>query len=202
MKSLPKIWPEGSSSADWSPCKRYRYTLRRKLGPGTRAIAFIGLNPSTADEQRDDPTVERCVTRAMRWGYDVFYMLNAFAWRATDPRDMIAATDPIGEDNDRHILAVLESPSVAEVVLCWGVYGRVLDRSSRLLKLLEPHESRLRYLALTKQGEPGHPLYLSYKLELKAWTQRPDNSPPAANAAARAGRSAISRRRQKSRSLA
>ena len=72
--------------ADISPCGRYRYSLWRKWGPGATCM-FVGLNPSTADETADDPTIRRCMAFARDWGYGALCMANLFAYRATDPAD-------------------------------------------------------------------------------------------------------------------
>ena len=96
----------GCSGAIFSPCRTWRYTLTRDwlLGNGER-VAFIGLNPSTADETLDDPTIRRCINYAKAWGYSGMTMLNLFGYRATDPEDMKAFREPIGPENDAHIIA-------------------------------------------------------------------------------------------------
>ena len=96
------------SSAVVSPCERYRYVLRRVFGSGP-AVMFVGLNPSTADEHRDDPTIRRCIGFAKRWGYGTVVVTNLYAWRATQPRDLrqaaCAVGEPAGESNvnDRYL---------------------------------------------------------------------------------------------------
>ena len=73
-------------SATFSPCRRWRYTLLRRWEPANLiVVAFIGLNPSTADETLDDPTIRRCIGFAKAWGAGGMYMLNLFGWRSTDP---------------------------------------------------------------------------------------------------------------------
>ena len=101
-----KLWTRGE--AEYSRCKRYRYTLTRTMNPDlvgddARTIAFIGLNPSTATATTDDPTVRRCIGYAAREGFGRFVMLNAFGYRATDPKDMKAQADPVGKGNDAAI---------------------------------------------------------------------------------------------------
>ncbi len=88
-------------SAVFSPSRKYRYVLRREWGDTERKMAvFIGLNPSTADETTDDPTIRRCMGYARDWGCSGLYMLNLFAVRATDPKDMLADLNPVGADNE------------------------------------------------------------------------------------------------------
>lgn len=84
----------------------YRYTLWRRWSEGERYVQFICLNPSTADETNDDPTMRKCVKFAQTWGYDALCMTNLFAYRATDPRVMKAALDPIGFGNNRWLLRI------------------------------------------------------------------------------------------------
>ena len=86
------------SSATFSHCRKYRYTLWRNwagLMPTGKGYAmFVGLNPSTADETNDDPTIRRCIAFAKAWGYDALCMTNIFAFRATNPMVMLAQPAP------------------------------------------------------------------------------------------------------------
>lgn len=146
-----------SSTAEFSPCRRWRYSLFREFDGGQGAIAFIGLNPSTADETTNDPTVSRCIRFAQQWGYRCMYMLNIFAWRDTDPRGMKAAKDPVGPRNNNEILAVCGS--VENVVACWGVHGSFMQRGQSVANDLL-NCVPLQCFGLTKDGHPKHPLYL------------------------------------------
>lgn len=141
-------------SAYLSPCRTWRYSLTRDVAPitGEGTVAFVGLNPSTADETQDDPTIRRCIAFARSWGFARLKMLNVYAFRATDPRAMFAAADPIGPDNDCTIAKVVGGSDL--VVCAWGVHGA--DRAADMLGLIAaPH-----CLGLTKHGAPRHPLYL------------------------------------------
>ena len=149
-------------SAVFSPDRVYRYELRRTWGPGP-VVAFIGLNPSTADETVDDPTIRRCIGFAKRWGYGGLVMLNLFAFRATDPRDMRAADDPVGPDNDRHLIAATSESGL--VVAAWGVHGAYRNRDREVAGLLAWN---LMALGLTRDGHPRHPLYVRGDAELIA----------------------------------
>lgn len=115
---------------------------------------FVGLNPSTADETQDDPTIRRCIAFAKDWGYAGLCMTNLFAFRATDPKDMKAAAEPTGSENDMHLKALAEGAGV--IVAAWGANGTYKGRDAEVRRLLPA----LHYLALTKDGHPGHPLYL------------------------------------------
>lgn len=139
-----------------SPCRTYRYTLWRDCGGmvGDGYAMFIGLNPSTADEVADDPTIRRCVAFAKSWGYGALCMTNLFAFRATAPGDMKSTADPVGPDNDQHLLRVARDAGV--IVAAWGVNGTHQGRDAAVRALVP----NLHCLKLTSAGHPGHPLYL------------------------------------------
>lgn len=155
------------ASADFSPCRHYRYALWRHSGglaaTGNGYAMFIALNPSTADEMQDDPTIRRCIAYAKTWGYDGLCMANLFAWRATDPREMLAQVDPVGAENDWYLRTLAETAGV--VVAAWGVHGTHRGRADDVRAMLP----RLHYLRLTKGGHPGHPLYLPKTLRPVPW---------------------------------
>jgi hypothetical protein len=131
---------------------------------GNKLAAFIGLNPSTADETNDDPTIRRCIGYAKAWGCDGLLMLNLFAFRATDPKMMQAADDPVGPEND----AALRQASGAEIVIAaWGVGGTFKGRDKVVRELVPA----LQYLRLTKDGHPAHPLYLPKNLTPQPWSR-------------------------------
>jgi hypothetical protein len=152
--------------AIFSPCKWYRYRLWRRWAEG-RPCLFIMLNPSTADEVANDPTVERCERRVRAWGYPGLEVVNLFAFRATDPKAMKAAEEPIGCENEAEICSA--ASDAALVVCAWGNHGRHLDRSSTVRANLQFMGVPLHYLALSKTGEPQHPLYLPYELKPVLW---------------------------------
>jgi len=155
-------------SATFSPCRKYRYTLWRHWGSlfASGYAMFIGLNPSTADETIDDPTVRRCIGYAQDWGYAGLCMMNLFAFRATLPKDMKTVEDPVGPDNDRALVEIAEYAKV--IIAAWGNHGMYMGRDEEV-KLIIPEP--LRYLRLTKDGYPGHPLYLPKELKPKLWDE-------------------------------
>ena len=113
---------DAASRAIYSPCERYRYLLWRDWGPGARRVGFVMLNPSTATERQNDPTVERCERRARALGFDGFGVANIFAYRATDPKVMRAQPDPVGPGNDA---ALADLAAGVEAVICgWGTHAR------------------------------------------------------------------------------
>lgn len=154
------------SSAVYSDCGAYRYALTREWSGGPRLL-FVMLNPSTADERRNDPTVERCERRARTLGFGAMRVANIFAFRATDPRVLKAAADPVGPCNDAMLR---ESALWADRVLCaWGTHGAHLERGRATELLLRECTHRLCHLGLTRQGFPRHPLYTGYAVGLVEW---------------------------------
>lgn len=148
--------------AIFSPCNKYRYKLWRIWGKG-EVVAFVGLNPSTADENEDDPTVRRCINFAKTWGFDGLIMLNIFGYRSTDPNGLKAVDDPIGPGNDQ---ALIDGSKQAGITIAaWGSHGGYLDRGRKALKFL----TDLHYLKLTQGGFPNHPLYLKADLKPIPW---------------------------------
>lgn len=162
---------DAHSVAVYSDCERYRYMLTREWDPGGRRALFIMLNPSTATEVQNDPTVERCERRARALGFGAFRVTNIFAWRDTDPKHMRAATDPVGPGNDA---AILESCPWADQIICaWGAHGAHLDRGRAVATILRATGLPLFHLGLTKEGHPKHPLYISYAQQPEPWEMAP-----------------------------
>ena len=108
-----------SGSAIFSSCRKYRYILWRRWAVDCNAnyAMFVGLNPSTADETDDDPTIRRCIRFAKSWGYSGLCMANLFAYRATDPKDMLVATGPVGVENDKYLLEYAKIVSAICIVI-------------------------------------------------------------------------------------
>lgn len=162
---------DAQSTAVYSDCERYRYLLTRTWDvEGPRAL-FVMLNPSTATEAQNDPTVERCERRARALGFGSFRVTNIFAWRDTDPRAMRAASDPVGPANDA---AIADSCGWARgpgdrIIAAWGTHGAHLDRGAAVERLLRAQQRPLHHLGLTKDGHPKHPLYISYDQKPILW---------------------------------
>jgi hypothetical protein len=125
------------------------------------------LNPSTATEERNDPTIERCQRRAAALGLPAFAVVNLFAFRATRPADLRAAPAPIGPENDR---LLMETARDAALILCgWGTHGAHLGRGAQVEALLRQAGVPLHHLGLTRDGHPRHPLYVSYGTGPQPW---------------------------------
>ena len=158
---------DAGSVAVYSDCEIYRYRLERVWAPGAKTVLFVMLNPSTATEVQNDPTVERCERRARALGFGGFAVANIFAFRATDPRVMRAAADPVGPGNDAVILALARA---ADRVICaWGVHGAHRGRGAAVAALLRLQGVAPYHLGLTRAGAPKHPLYIGYAAGPVPW---------------------------------
>jgi hypothetical protein len=146
-----------------SECGRYRYILWMQWGYGGW-VNFCCLNPSTADATKNDPSFTRMVNFAKAWGYDGLAVTNLFAFRATNPQEMRSAPDPVGPNNDGWLRFAWSRCAIT--VAGWGALGGHRGRDAEVRATLP----RLHYLRLTKDGHPGHPLYLSADLRPTPWT--------------------------------
>lgn len=161
-----------------SPCGTYRYHLWRKIELGVTErgrrlsgrVAFVMLNPSTADAEQDDPTIRKCIGYARRWGYEWLDVVNLFAFRATDPKELYADEHRfrlVGDDNQRHLSAVCGAASL--VVCAWGKHGGHLNRGKSVRYHFGEAGVKLHHLKLNGDGSPAHPLYLKGDLQPTEW---------------------------------
>lgn len=142
-----------------SECRLYRYELTRTWGDeANNCLNMIMLNPSTADADLDDPTIRRCINFAKGFGYHGLVVTNLFALRATDPKELYRAQDPVGPDNDRIIRDIAKF--YGEAVCAWGTHGVYTRRDGMVRALLNECGVKTFALGLTKDGHPRHPLYL------------------------------------------
>lgn len=153
------------SKASFSSDRRCRFTLYRRWAESGQEILFICLNPSTADEEYNDPTVWRCVNFASDWGYRGVWIGNLFALRATNPaelykREIYAVYDPVGRAND--LVLKTMAARCAKVVYAWGNHGQLLNRGQQVVDMLGPGWC----FGVNKTGEPKHPLYQSRNAQL------------------------------------
>lgn len=159
-------------SAIISACDRYRYSLSRRISFFARDAVFIMLNPSTADAMQDDPTIRRCMGFAGSWGCGYLTVLNLFAFRATQPDEMMAAADPVGADNKFWFDAAMEKePSF--VVCAWGVWGGFKGQDQTVMGWLKDYGISPMCLGVTAEGFPKHPLYLKKDAQLIPYAGRP-----------------------------
>lgn len=158
---------DAASVAVYSDCEAYRYELTRVWDATGEKALFVMLNPSTATEYQNDPTVERCERRARALGYGAFRVTNVFAYRATDPKVMRKVADPIGPENNN---AIANGAAWADRIICaWGSHGAHLDRGASVETLLRATVKPLWHLGLTMAGQPKHPLYIGYDRQPEVW---------------------------------
>lgn len=158
---------DAASVAVYSDCEAYRYDLTRTWDAAGQKALFVMLNPSTATEYQNDPTVERCERRARALGYGAFRVTNIFGYRATDPRVMRTMADPIGPGNDD---AIISGAAWADRIICaWGSHGAHMNRGLAVEHLLRATAKPLWHLGLTLAGQPRHPLYIGYDRQPEVW---------------------------------
>ena len=155
----------GYTSAIFSEDKMFRYELWRWWDKSKPFVMFIGLNPSTADETNDDPTIRRCIGFAQDWGYGGLCMTNLFALRATDPKVMLNFPKSIGPDNDEHLIMV--SDKAGKIIAAWGIHGSHRNRDKEVMAFIPD----MFCLGITKNGNPKHPLYIKKDKKLELFNQ-------------------------------
>jgi hypothetical protein len=154
------------SDATFSDDGRYRYRLTREWDPSTTKMTFVMLNPSTADETADDPTIRRCVSFAKRGTFGGIVVVNLYAFRATDPKEMRRSIDPVGPGNDEELARTFERSST--IVCAWGA-GADQRRVRQVRALLLASHAAVFCLGVTADGSPRHPLYLRSDAPLSPW---------------------------------
>ena len=154
-----------NKTANFSSCRKYRYSLSRIWDKQKKFVLFIGLNPSTADEEMDDPTIRRCSGYAQKWGYGGFMMVNLFAYRTTLPSNLKKVKYPVGSENDKYIVKLSKKADIT--VAAWGNNGNLYSRDKQVFNLV----SSLMCLRINKSGQPAHPLYLKKDLKLTKFSR-------------------------------
>ena len=147
--------PSATSAASYSRCNQYRYTLIRSWDSALPRLCVCMLNPSTATEHRNDPTVRRAVGFAIQLGFGAIEVVNCFALRATNPSHLYTHPDPVGPQNDHAIKRAAQRAHTT--IAAWGNHARLQHRHRRVRNLLPPETL---CLGLTSQNQPKHPLYL------------------------------------------
>jgi hypothetical protein len=152
---MEQSWVDGvARQAQMDALGQYRYNLVRIWEEHQPRVCFVMLNPSTADAYQDDPTIRRCIGFARAWGYGSLEVVNLYAWRATDPKEIWKATFPIGSENDRYIDAAVKRSSC--VIAAWGVGAKCRARVGQVNRILV----NAYCLGRTKKGDPRHPLFI------------------------------------------
>ena len=147
------------NGAHFSECRKYRYVLWRTWDKSKPKVMFLGLNPSTADEVKNDPTVSRCINYSKSWDFGGMFMMNIFSYRTTYPSELKKEKNPIGHKNDYWISKIYKNSELC--IGAWGNDGFFLKRSNDICSLIP----ELFCLKINKCGEPAHPLYLKSSLE-------------------------------------
>lgn len=157
----------GLATATFDPARMYRFRLSRVWDRSSRRVNFVMLNPSTADAFKVDPTVRRCLGFAHQWGMGALEVTNVFAVRGTDPKVIRATDDPVGSGNDVALVAAACAADL--VVAAWGVHAVHAHRETQVRELFASAGVTLHALRLTKDGHPGHPLYVPASTSPSVW---------------------------------
>lgn len=165
------LFPEVIKGADLSDDGVYRYSLTRIWSGEGPMVTWVMLNPSTADADVDDPTIRRCMAFARSWDASGIRVVNLFALRATDPKQINRHHSPLGERNATAIMRAISEPDTAFVVAAWGAGNPYPNVSS--IGTVRTHAQRsdraLLCLGITKSGAPKHPLYVRGDHLLEPW---------------------------------
>ncbi|MDE0211188.1 MAG: DUF1643 domain-containing protein [Boseongicola sp.] len=160
------------ASAVLSEDRKYRYSLVRVWDDKRPRLVAIGLNPSTADERNNDPTIVRVIGFADRWGYGGLWMLNLFAVRGSNPRILREVDDPVGPGNKEAFDVILNLADSTEVLCMWGSGGGYMEQDRTVMGWLDGWDFEAICLGQTKAGFPKHPLYLPYTTTTELYAGR------------------------------
>lgn len=146
---------DNNTGAEFSKCGKYRYKLWRIWDESLPKAMCIGLNPSTANANKNDQTINYLVMMLSKLGYGGFYMMNLFAWISSKPADLLTCPDPLGENENK----LQEVESICDdVIVCWGNFKQSQDRIKEVL----PRYPNAKCFGKNKNGTPFHPLALMY----------------------------------------
>lgn len=165
MSNSNRILQDNRRGAEFDSDRVYRYKLWREWGADKRTLAFVMLNPSTADETEDDPTIRRCVNFAEDWGFGRLEVANLFALRATNPAELREHPEPVGPVNDTYLQDICDR--AGKVIVAWGTKGSLMNRGREVVDMLD---ETLYALETTKEGHPNHPLYQPADAEPEVFT--------------------------------
>jgi hypothetical protein len=160
-----------ASFGDGESKSAYRFALRRDWTDeltlftdavrGPQHALFIMLNPSTADAEKNDPTVAKCIRLSQRWGFGALEVRNIFPLRSTDPSRLRKELhDPkITKRNMLAIAECLNDPNTGIIVAAWGNHGSYLQRAVMVRDVLAKSGVPVYCFKISDQGQPVHPLY-------------------------------------------
>ncbi|MEA5583230.1 DUF1643 domain-containing protein [Nodularia harveyana UHCC-0300] len=146
----------------------YRYVLGRKWDKNLQQVTFVMLNPSIADQEKDDPTLRKCINFAKSWGYGSLEVVNLFAYIATNPRELRQVDEPVGKENNHYLELAINNTS--KIILAWGTKGNLKKRDQEVINLISVQKP-LYCLGITKYGYPRHPLYLKKNTQAIIFSQ-------------------------------
>lgn len=167
-ETLPGIVPFVIKTARISECGAYRYRLTRHWDAGRPPMTFVMLNPSTADADIDDPTIRRCIGFAKREGAGGIVVVNLYAYRATDPKNLPNDGSKVGPKNESYLYDALMEANGRPVVCAWGTKGN----GSFFAQWAKGYGANLMALGITKDGFPKHPLYIAGDAPLMPYPRR------------------------------
>lgn len=176
MKHLTTQTLDGEAGCILSDCGQYRYRLWREWDASRPALGFIMLNPSTADYHVSDPTINRCLQRALAGGYGRLDVVNLFPLRSTDPDGLLSHPAPLGDRPDRNNGAIMDAINNCTLVICaWGAHKAAPARAAEVLRIVRMcgRGNLLYHLGLNQDGSPKHPLYIAAKVRPQPYTASP-----------------------------
>ena len=164
---------ENHEPARMSADGQYCFLLTRRTVWGEKTMTFVMLNPSTADAERDDPTIRRCMGFASRWDFGWLHVVNLFPLRATDPDELLRAGPESEETWLENVQTILDTSARSDlVVAAWGVHGQAEGRAERVLAALTGR-CEVHCLGTTRDGHPRHPLYVPSATKLALFEPTP-----------------------------
>ncbi|QRQ86297.1 DUF1643 domain-containing protein [Cupriavidus oxalaticus] len=172
MKHLTIQTLDGEAGCILSDCEQYRYRLWREWDASQPALGFIMLNPSTADHQVNDPTITRCLQRAVAGRYGRLEVVNLFPLRSTDPAGLLTHAAPLGREDTANA-SIMDALDRCSLVICaWGAHKAAPARAEEVLRIirLRGRSALLHHLGLNQGGSPKHPLYIAAKVRPQPFT--------------------------------
>ena len=155
------------SDAFFSPCRKFRWKLTRKINASSKELIFIGLNPSFAGVTNNDSTLNRIIDFCDLWGYGSLTVINLFGRIEKNPKRLISYKDPVGSKNDFELNTSIQywfQNDICDLWIGWGVNGTLMNKNEYVLRKIQNYNSKRPYvIGLTKDGHPRHPLYTSKK---------------------------------------
>jgi hypothetical protein len=175
MKHLISSHPDGEAGAIISDCDQYRYRLWRQWDASRPTLCFIMLNPSTADHEVNDPTITRCLRRALAGRYGRMEVVNLFPLRSTDPDRLLTHPAPLGHEDITNGSMMDALDRCTRVICAWGAHKAAKGRADEVLRIIRlcDRADQLYHLGHNQDGSPKHPLYTAANVRLRRYTPWP-----------------------------